>query len=107
MDSEHPAHRAARMIRELHEQNIARIDSGTIFTKDGVDVSAEIRAASEEQIKQCDVLMERTKNMGDRFVAEGEDLVTQIKVTLEEANKPTVSELDASLPEIGNYGHGN
>jgi len=104
---EHPAHRAARMIRELHEQNIAKIDAGTIFTKDGADVTAQIRAFSEEQIALCDKIMERAREMGDRFVIEGHELVSQIKLTLDDANKPTMSELDASIPEIGNYGHGN
>lgn len=72
-DSEHPAHRAARMIKELHEENIAMIDGGFTFMKivDGVGtcVNDEMRRSCEEQIAMCDQIMERSKTMDPKHWA--------------------------------------
>jgi hypothetical protein len=92
---EHPAYRAAKMIKELHEENIKRIDEGTVFLKDGVDCSAEIRAASAEQIDLCIAIMERAAHMDPKLWEPASLLLKDAEDTIAEQ----------SLPEIGNYDH--
>jgi hypothetical protein len=102
---EHPAYRAARMIKELHEENIAKIAGGHVFLRDGVDVSEEVRRASAAQIELCDQIMKRAENMDPKHWAPAALILDEVQATLggEKANDA----LDCSLPEIGNYGHGN
>lgn len=76
--------RAARMIKELHLEQIAMMDAGFVFKKAGreispdvyeaIDCNDEIRAACLEQIKRCDALMNAAVQ-------------------------------EQPLPEIGNYDH--
>lgn len=60
---EHPAYKAARVIRQLHTDNIELINSGYVFMKDGVDVSDSMKASCEQQIKLCNEIMQRAENM--------------------------------------------
>ncbi len=103
---EHPAYRAARMIKELHEENIAKIDGGFVFIRDGVDVSAQMRQESSVQIELCRQIMARAESMDPKHWAPAALILDEVQSTIGEARK-VPDELDASLPEIGNYGHGN
>lgn len=83
---EHPAARAARMVKEIHEETIKLIDSGAKLTKDDVPVQDEIREACLLQVKQCD------------------DIIARIAAddTLDAVRAETSKD---ELPEIGNYDH--
>lgn len=102
--TEHPAFRAARMIRDLHIQNIERIDGGLLFFKDGVDVSAEMREQCVVQIKLCDEIMARAVNMDPKHWKPAAILLSDIEKTVEEANA-SGDVLAGMLPELGNYDH--
>lgn len=119
---EHPAARAGRIIKELHEDNVKLIDDGFVFTRDGVDVSQEMRAKSLEQIKFCDDLIHRAPSMdpgmSELASALAEDAVgehTRLKAELIEAKAKVdaaterVAALEdkamPELPEVGDYEH--
>lgn len=111
---EHPTVRAARMIRELHEQNIALIDSGHQFTKDGVCVNEKMKSASLAQMKLCDSIIAGASMLTGRDADIADMLLLETKGEIERLNKElteTFSEkgsLDAEepmIPEVGDYGH--
>lgn len=104
-EPEHPAFRAARMIKELHEENIAKIDGGFVFVREGVDVSAEIRAESAKQITLCEQIMSRAETMDPKHWQPAAMILSDLQEAIADARK-VPSELDASIPEIGNYEHG-
>jgi hypothetical protein len=95
--------KAAAVIRQIHRENIALIDSGHIFTRDGVDVSGEIKQLSEEQIVLCNIiimhhpaqaaLQDETNNVALADVIRDIEEIKAKRLTPDE------------LPEIGNYGH--
>lgn len=109
-ETEHPAYRAAAMVKELHQQTIARIDDGQIFIKDGVDVTGDMKAKCEEQIVACDDLMRRARNMDPKLWAPSLELLNETEPVVAEkleqlaaaGEKPTVVE-GQMLPEIGDY----
>jgi hypothetical protein len=101
---EHPAYRAAKMIKELHEENIAKIDGGFVFLKDGVDCSAEMREECVKQIAMCQQIMERSKDMDPKHWEPAALICAELESTIGEQR--ATSEVDASIPEIGNYDHG-
>lgn len=101
---EHPARRAARMIRDLHIENIALIDSGHVFKKDGVDVNTEMRQACVEQIAICDKIIERSEHMDAKHYEPAALMLAEVESTIADAvNKGEV--LASILPEVGNYDH--
>lgn len=116
--TEHPARRAARMIRDLHTDNIDLMDRGHVFMRDGVDVSEEMRKQCEAQIKLCDEIMARAENMDplhwspslqlceevSALVGEETARRDKLKTNPEEGDEQEV--LGSMLPEIGDYGHG-
>jgi hypothetical protein len=101
--TEHPAYKAARMIRDLHTETIEKIDGGFIFLKDGVDCSAEMRAQCVVQVALCDQIMERAKSMDAKMVAPAQLILDEF----EKIAKNAESSRDglAHIPEIGDYGH--
>jgi hypothetical protein len=101
---EHPAYKAARLIMNLHQDNIAKIDSGFVFLRDGVDVSATIRAESVKQIGLCEAIMARAVNMGELHRDQAQSILEEFSGIIEEA-KSSPDGL-AQIPEIGNYDHG-
>ncbi len=100
---EHPAYRAAKMIRELHVQNIELIDGGQLFMKDGVDVSTQMRVACVEQIRMCDEIMARAENMDPKLWEPSALILGEIESTIAEAKQE--DRVLASIPEVGNYDH--
>lgn len=102
---EHPAHRAARMIKELFEENISLMESGHVFLRDGVNVNEQIERESREQIAQCEAIMKRSENMDPKLWEPAALICAELESTIGDRKAP--DELDASMPEIGNYGHGN
>ena len=103
-EPEHPAHRAARMIKELHEKNIAMIDSGHVFERAGINVNAEIRAACVQQIALCDAIMQRSHDMSPKLMEFSAEILHDVEQTLERTldGGTLIPEL---LPQIGEYGH--
>lgn len=101
---EHPAYRAARMIKELHQENIKKMDEGFVFLRDGVDINDEMRQASQEQIEQCDEIMEKSKNMDPKFWEPATLILGELTDTVKQAEAEERT-LAASIPEIGNYDH--
>jgi len=97
----HPAYRAAKMIKDLHQENIAKIDGGFVFLKDGVDCSAEMREQCVQQIAMCDEIMKRSKNMDPKLWEPAALILSEVQSTIGEREKA-----DPSIPEIGNYEHG-
>ena len=101
---EHPAYRAARMIRELHVENIEKIDSGFVFERDGVSVNDEMRKSCMEQIALCDNIMHRADGMDPKlWEPSALILVAAEKMVAEAVSNGDV--LASILPEIGNYDH--
>lgn len=100
---EHPAYRAAKMILTLHKENIEKIDGGTIFLREGVDVSQQIREESRKQIALCEATMERAVNMGELHREQAQSILEEFGKVIEEA-KSNDDGL-AHIPEIGDYGH--
>ncbi len=98
---EHPAARAARMIKDLHQQNIDMIDGGHVFERDGVDVSQQIREASVAQLAVCDDIIARADSMPEQFTLQAAEIAEQI----EEITKPKSETEVQDLLEIGNYDH--
>jgi len=101
---EHPAAQAAKIIKQLHLDTIAKADAGFVFEKDGKDVTFDVIDACHKQIDICDQIIARADQMpvslaGDAFVIlkDLEDLT---------ASKKEMKVLpDEQLPEIGNYDH--
>lgn len=102
---EHPVCNAAREIKKLHEQNVALVDSGHVFTRtlDGVeeDVTQLIRQKSMEQIEICDKIIEWAPHMGEAANEKVTELLNQLEASRPAPNTPE----DPELPEIGDYGH--
>ncbi len=99
---DNPIADAARTIRTLHRENILLVDGGHIFTRDGVDVSGEIKALSAEQIVLCDEIIRKSPSLvfeSDQNKISLQKVVSDIEEI--KAARTTVQE----LPEIGNYGH--
>jgi hypothetical protein len=107
---EHPAYRAAALVKELHLETIKLIDGGQVFLKDGVNVNDEIKSRCEEQIIVCDDLMRRAKTMDPKLwepafklLETTEEVVAEKMEQLAPAGeKPTVVD-GQMLPEIGDY----
>ena len=101
---EHPAARAAKIIKQLHLDTIAKADAGFVFEKDGKDVTFDVIDACHKQIDLCENIIARAGSMpvslsGDAFVIlkDLDDLV---------ASKKEMKVIpDEQLPEIGNYDH--
>lgn len=110
-DLRHPALKAAEMIKSLHLETIKLIDEGQVFLKDGVDISADMRAQCIEQISKCDVLMEYARRADptawkpEGFLIESaEQVVNQKREELDAALvKANTIPAEDALPEIGNY----
>lgn len=100
----HPAHRAAKMIRDLHAETIAKIDGGFVFLQDGVDCSAEMRAKCAVQVALCEQIMARAKDMGPVHTAAAGAIFEELEAIRKEASSNTDGL--ATIPEIGNYDHG-
>lgn len=90
---EHPAHRAARMIKELHEENLNMIAGGYVFLRDGVDVNETIIASCKEQIAQCNKIMAHVNDP---------DYKPWTKIP--EFTENVITDTNG-VPEIGNYDH--
>ena len=101
---EHPAYRAAKMIKELHEENIAKIDGGHVFMRDGVDVSADIKRESAAQIHLCQQIMDRAEHMDPKHRPAAGLILEEFERIAAEAQKNENGL--ATIPEIGNYDHG-
>ena len=104
MNEEHPAARAAKMIKELHQQTIELIDAGTVYERDGVSVNDEVRSACSTQIEVCDSIIERAKSMPISLAGD----VHMILKDLEDLKKKRMAVVPVTtpeLPEIGNYDH--
>src|SRR6478752_3018082 len=82
---DHPAYRAAVMIRDLHKENIEKIDSGFIFLKDGVDCSSEMRAQCVVQIALCEQIMKRAETMDAKMVAPAQVILDEFEKVAREA----------------------
>ena len=101
---EHPAARAAKIIKQLHLDTIAKADAGFVFEREGKDVTFDVVDACHKQIDLCESIIARADQMptslaGDAFVIlkDLEDLAAskkEMKVVPDEV-----------LPEIGNYDH--
>lgn len=102
--TEHPAARAAKLIRSIHQENLAMMDGGMIFMRDGVNVNEEMRAACEEQIAQCNVLIARAEYMDPKLFAPSMKVLSALEAVI--AEKTANDETIAGIPEIGNYDHG-
>jgi len=93
---------AARAIKQIHQENIDLIDNGHIFTRDGVDVSGEIRALSAEQIVLCDTIIEQAPQLQ----LQSEQSRAALDVVIRDIEEIKAKRLAPDeLPEIGNYGH--
>jgi hypothetical protein len=101
---EHPAYRAAKMITELHEENIAKIDGGFIFMRDGINVNEDIRRESTAQIHICEQIMARAECMDPKHRPAAGLILDEFERIAAEANKNENGL--ATIPEIGNYDHG-
>lgn len=101
---EHPAARAARMIKDLHLANIKMMDEGHVFLRDGVDVNEEMRKSCHEQIAHCDRLIERARHMDPALYKPAALILEDLQATVAEASEEDKT-LASILPEIGNYGH--
>lgn len=101
---EHPARRAARMIRELHEQNLKLIAEGQVFLKDGVDVTQDIASASAQQIELCNAIMARAEHMDPALHKPSGAILEQLQTIVDEANAKGET-LACIMPEIGNFDH--
>lgn len=102
--TEHPAYRAAKMIQDLHQENIDKIDGGFVFLKDGVDVSEEMRAQCTVQIALCTQIMARAANMPVHLREPAQAILDEFEKIASEAAQS--HDGLATIPEIGNYEHG-
>lgn len=48
---------AISIIRQMHVDTVALIDGGVVYTRDGADITAEIRARCSAEIAECDELL--------------------------------------------------
>lgn len=99
--------RAARMIKELHIEHIAKMNTGFVFYKkldDGstVDCNEEMREACMQQIERCNKIMAAASRVSP-------DMVESVVKALEGVHEQTLISLNVPLeeplPEIGNYDH--
>lgn len=104
---EHPAMRAAKIIKQLHLDTIAKAEAGFVFEKEGKDVTFEVIDACHKQVDLCDGIIARADTMpvslsGDAYMIlkDLEDVVASRKEM-----KVVPDEPKAELPEIGNYDH--
>ncbi len=103
---ETPVVRAARMIKELHLEHIAKMDGGFVFNKrleDGtlVNCNDEMRAACLGQIELCEKIMGLAGSVPAERLREVEDAMHDVhEYVLKSFNVPLEEE---ALPEIGNY----
>ena len=100
---EHPAYRAARMIRELHVETIQLMDNGHVFLREGASVNDEMRVSCQEQIVLCDQIMSRSKDMDAKLWEPAALILEAAETTVEEIKDRDL--VLASIPEIGNYDH--
>lgn len=105
MQKEHPAYRAARMIRDMHQKTIDMIDEGHVFKRDDKDVSQDMREQCLEQIGACEQIMDRAEHMDPESTSAANEALVQLTALVE----PTViHETDEpELPEMGSYEHRN
>lgn len=116
-EGEHPARKAARTIKKLHLDNIDLINAGHVFMRNGVDISAEMKASCEAQIKLCDEIMRRAENMDPSHWSPslllceevqalvGAEMAERAKLKAPHAEGEEQEVLGSILPEIGGYGH--
>lgn len=98
--SEHPAIKAARAIKQLHVDNIKMIDDGFVFKKAGGSVNEQMRDACVEQIRLCDEIINTAKDLRPELLEPIELMLVDAKATIEKALEDAK---DPLLPEIGNY----
>lgn len=103
LKEEHPAHKAARIIKEMHGENIAKIDGGFVFLRDGIDVSADVKRESTAQIVLCEAIMARAEHMDPKHREPAKLILDEFERIAAEAAKNENGL--ATIPEIGNYGH--
>lgn len=104
---EHPTLRAARMVKELHLEQIAKMNSGFVFNKklesgELVNCNEEMRKACLEQIEMCDNIMKAAARVPSEMLRPVEILLQDAHAKIEQAIDTCAQE---TLPEIGNYDH--
>lgn len=106
-DTEHPAHKAARTIKEMHEATIALIDKGAVFENSGKDVSQDMRAACVQQIELCQAVMYRAAGMDAGYTARAQEILDELTALQPVVmfSAATVDDELPSLPEVGGYDH--
>ena len=113
---EHPTVRAARAIKELHLEHIAKMDAGFEFKKSGREVAPgifeavncndEMRTACLEQIELCDKIMETAAQLPKDMLRPVEFLLHDAREHIDRAlAAATATSTEEPLPEIGNYDH--
>jgi len=65
---EHPAARAARMVKEYHQETLEKIAGGFVFRREGADVNAQLREFCELNIAECDAIIERASRMDPSMI---------------------------------------
>lgn len=106
-EPEKAAVRAARLIKELHLEQIAKMNTGYMFTKkneagESVSCNDEMRAACMEQIDLCNKIIDTAQQVP-------EELLRPVDILLHDAhdklNRAIATAAQEDLPEIGNYDH--
>jgi hypothetical protein len=93
-DAEHPAARAARMVKELHQRNINLIDNGHVFTRDGENVNEQMRAASIAEMAKCDEIIRIAPGMSKELTIKADAILGDLKEVM-----------DGTVLEIADYDH--
>ena len=101
---EHPAARAAKMIKQLHLDTIAKADAGFVFEKEGKDVTFEVVDACHKQIDLCDGIIARADSMPVSLSGEAFMILKDLQDVVDSKKEMKVVP-DEQLPEIGNYDH--
>jgi len=101
---EHPAARAAKIIKQLHLDTIAKADAGFVYEREGKDVTFDVVDACHKQIDICDQIIARADKMpaslsGDAF------MILKDLEDLAASKKEMKVVPDEQIPEIGNYDH--
>ena len=99
--------RAARMIKELHLEQIAKMNSGFVFNKklengELVNCNDEMREACMEQIELCDNIMKAATQVPAEMLGPVEEALKEARTHIDKALATHDQE---TLPEIGNYDH--